>query len=158
MNGLSKFKRNLKNKLHAWQSYQANVKHNFPFRKLKIIGVTGTDGKTTTTQMIYHILKSNGLKVAYLSTISAKIGDQTIDTGLHVTTPDPWDVPKYLKMMVDEGVEYVVMEATSQGLEQNRLWGIQFEAIAIINIKSDHLDYHENWENYALAKYKIIHP
>ena len=138
MNGLFKFKHELKNKYHALQSYQANLKYNFPFKKLKINGVTGTDGKTTTTQMIYHIMKANGFKVAYLSTISAQIGDTKIDTGLHVTTPDPWDVPKYLQMMVDAGIEYVVMEATSQGLEQNRLWGIQFEAVAITNIKSDH--------------------
>jgi UDP-N-acetylmuramoyl-L-alanyl-D-glutamate--2,6-diaminopimelate ligase len=145
-----------KNLFHSWQSYQANWLYGFPFRKLKILAVTGTDGKTTTTQMIFHILKENGFKVAYLSTINARIGDRELDTGFHVTTPDPWMVPKYLKMMVAAGTEYLVLEATSQGLVQNRLWGMKFEAAAITNIKEDHLDYHGTWENYAAAKYLIL--
>lgn len=157
MSVLSRFKHLVSNNLHTLQAVKANFQQEFPYRKLKIIGVTGTNGKTTTTQMIYHILKENGFKVGYLSTISAKIGDKELDTGLHVTTPDPWDVPKYLRMMVDAGMEYVVIEATSQGLEQNRLWGIKFEAATITNIQSDHLDYHLTWENYAQAKFMLIH-
>ncbi|HOY46342.1 MAG TPA: UDP-N-acetylmuramyl-tripeptide synthetase [Candidatus Dojkabacteria bacterium] len=146
----------IKNYWHLFQSILANIVYAFPQKKLKLIGVTGTDGKTTTTLMIYHILKANGFNVAYLSTISAKIGDKELDTGFHVTTPDPWMVPRYLKMMVDAKSEYVVIESTSQGLAQNRLWGLQFEAAAITNIKSDHLDYHGTWENYALAKASLI--
>lgn len=146
----------IKNFIHLLQSIVANMYYGFPQRKLKLIGVTGTDGKTTTTQMIYHILKYNGFKTAYLSTISAKIGEKELDTGFHVTTPDPWMVPKYLKMMVKEGAEYVVIEATSSGLAQNRLWGITFVAGAITNIRSDHLDYHGTWENYAKAKAKLL--
>jgi UDP-N-acetylmuramoyl-L-alanyl-D-glutamate--2,6-diaminopimelate ligase len=146
----------LKNKWHLFQSLTANIFYAFPQRKLKLIGVTGTDGKTTTAHMIYHILKSNGLNVSLLSTISARIGDKEVDTGFHVTTPDPWMVPKYLKMMVDNGAEYVVLEATSQGLYQNRLWGLTFEAGIITNIRSDHLDYHKSWEEYASAKIKLI--
>jgi len=152
--------RNLLNKilnfLHLLQSVCANIYYAFPQRKLKLIGVTGTDGKTTTTQMIYHILKENGFKVGYISTISAKIGEREIDTGFHVTTPDPWSVPKYLKMMSDQGIEYVVLESTSHGLVQNRLWGIEFNSATITNIKSDHLDYHKTWENYAKAKALLI--
>ena len=152
--------RNLLNKisnlLHLAQSVIANIYYAFPQRKLKLIGVTGTDGKTTTTQMIYHILKENGFKVGYISTISARIGDKEIDTGFHVTTPDPWSVPKYLKMMADQGIEYVVLESTSHGLVQNRLWGIEFNSATITNIKSDHLDYHKTWENYAKAKALLI--
>lgn len=156
MNAAYKFKTLLKNNIHALQSLKANVEQGFPYKKLKLIGVTGTNGKTTTTQMIYHILQGNGFKTGYMSTISAKIGDKELDTGFHVTTPDPWLVPKYLKMMVDAGVEYVVVESTSQGLEQNRLWGVEFEAVTITNIQSDHLDYHKTWENYAKAKFSII--
>lgn len=152
--------KNLLNKLasilHLMQSFGANVYYAFPQRKLKLIGVTGTDGKTTTTQMIYHILKDNGFKVGYISTISARIGEKEIDTGFHVTTPDPWSVPKYLKMMADQGIEYVVLEATSHGLVQNRLWGLEFNSATITNIKSDHLDYHKTWENYAKAKALLL--
>lgn len=156
MGSSQKLKTVLKNKIHALQSIKANIEHGFPYRKLNIIGVTGTNGKTTTTQMIYHILKENGLKTGYMSTISAKIGDQELDTGFHVTTPDPWLVPKYLKMMVAAGIEFVVVESTSQGLEQNRLWGVEYEAVTITNIQSDHLDYHKTWENYAQAKFRIV--
>ncbi|MFQ5492708.1 MAG: Mur ligase family protein [Candidatus Dojkabacteria bacterium] len=146
----------LKNFFHLLQSVQANIRYGFPARKLKIIGVTGTDGKTTTTAMIYHILKQSGLKVGYISTIDAKIGDKNLDTGLHVTTPDPWVIPRYLREMHKAGMEYVVIESTSSGLEQNRLWGVRFDSATITNIKNDHLDYHGTWENYAESKFKLI--
>lgn len=145
-----------KNFIHLLQSIYANIRYGFPSKKLKVIGVTGTDGKTTTTLMLYHVLKSLGHKTGYISTNGAMIGDKSLDTGLHVTTPDPWMVPKYLKMMVNEGVQDVVLESTSSGLQQNRLWGVEFDYSIITNIKSDHLDYHGNWENYANAKFKII--
>ncbi len=146
----------LKNTIHLFQATISNIYYGFPSRKLKILSVTGTDGKTTTTLMLYEVLKKSGIKVGYLSTIGAKIGDKDLDTGLHVTTPDPWTVPKYLKMMKDQGIEYVVLEATSNGLQQNRLWGIKFSGGIITNIKSDHLDYHKTWENYAEAKFKMV--
>jgi len=146
----------LANLKHRFQSIRANLRHGFPYKKLKIIGVTGTDGKTTTTMMIYHILKQNKIKAAYISTIKAQIGNNEIDTGFHVTTPEPWDVPKYLDMMVKAGTDIAILETTSQGLEQNRLWGMNFDAAAITNIKSDHLDYHRTWENYAKSKFKIL--
>jgi UDP-N-acetylmuramoyl-L-alanyl-D-glutamate--2,6-diaminopimelate ligase len=146
----------LKNTIHLFQATISNIYYGFPSRKLKILSVTGTDGKTTTTLMLYEVLKKSGIKVGYLSTIGAKIGDKDLDTGLHVTTPDPWMVPKYLKMMKDQGIEYVVLEATSNGLQQNRLWGIKFSGGIITNIKSDHLDYHKTWENYAEAKFKMV--
>lgn len=145
-----------KNFVHLLQAIWANIRYGFPSRKLKIIAVTGSDGKTTTTSMLYHVLNQSGLNVAYMSTIEAKIGDMSLDTGLHVTSPDPWMLPKYLKMMVDEGIEYVVLEATSQGLQQHRLWNVEFDGAIITNIREDHLDYHGTWENYANAKYKVI--
>lgn len=145
-----------KNFLHKLQSMYGHIRFGFPANEMKIIGVTGTDGKTTTTSMIYHILEQSGLNVGYISTINAKIGDKELDTGLHVTTPDPYDVPRYLRMMADQGVEYVVLESTSNGLQQNRLWGVTFDSALITNIRSDHLDYHGTWENYANAKFMIV--
>lgn len=146
----------MKNEYHKFQATWANIRYGFPARKLKVIGVTGTDGKTTTVSMIYHILKKAGLKVAMMSTIEILIGDKSLDSGLHVTTPEPWEVPKYLRMMLREGVEYVVIEATSNGLDQNRLAGVSYDSAAITNIREDHLDYHKTWENYARAKFKLI--
>ena len=142
--------------IHLFQAIYSNVKYGFPSKKLKIFGATGTDGKTTSTLMLYHVLKVAGYKVGYISTIGAKIGEKNLDTGLHVTTPDPWMVPKYLDQMVKEGVEYVVFESTSNGLQQNRLWGVEFDGGIITNIKSDHLDYHGTWENYAKAKLQLV--
>jgi len=153
---MSKFSNKVKNLFHSIQGVAAEAYYGLPYKKLKFIAVTGTDGKTTTTQMIYHILSSNNFRVAYLSTISAKINGVDYDTGFHVTTPDPWILPKYLKQMVDANVEFVVLETTSQGLEQNRTILIPFEASVITNIKSDHLDYHKTWENYARAKFRIV--
>ncbi len=146
----------IKNFYHKLQSLLANLKYGKPARELTIIGVTGTDGKTTTVSMIYHVLKSAGLPVGMISTIEVKIGDKSYDSGLHVTTPEPWDVPKYLRMMRHAGIKYVVIETTSNGLHQNRLSSIKFDAAVITNIREDHLDYHKTWENYAEAKFILI--
>ncbi len=148
--------RKLKNAHHLRQYRAAAKKYGYPDRELKLIGVTGTDGKTTTSEMIYHIFRRAGLKTGYISTVGAMIGDKVLETGLHITSPDPWDVPRYLRMMADAGLEYVVLETTSMGLEQNRFGDIAFDAAVITNIKSDHLDYHGTWENYAKAKFQLI--
>lgn len=146
----------LKNKIHRSQSFFANVKYGFPSTYLKIIGVTGTDGKTTTATMIYEILRKAGFKVGLITTVSAKIGKKEMDTGFHVTTPDPWDVPKYLRMMVEAGMKWVVLEVTSHGLDQNRISYIDFDRAVFTNITHEHLDYHKTWRNLALAKTKLI--
>ncbi len=145
----------IKNYYHLGQSILFNVVMGFPAKGLEIIGVTGTDGKTTTSSMIYHILKSSGKKTALISTIGAYIGDEELDTGLHVTTPDPWRVPGIIKKIKDKKFDVLVIEATSQGLEQNRLWGIEFSTAVFTNIGHDHLDYHKTWENYAKAKFRL---
>lgn len=134
----------------------ANLRYGFPSRKLKVIGVTGTDGKTTTTNMIYQILKAAGKKVSMVSTINAIIGDQVYDTGFHVTSPSPMDVQKFLGQAVNMESKYMVLEATSHALDQHRFWGIHFEVGVITNITHEHLDYHKSFENYFKAKAKLI--
>lgn len=134
----------------------ANIVSGFPSRKLKVIGVTGTDGKTTTANMIYQILKENHKNVALVSTINAKIGDEEIDTGFHVTSPDPMLIQKIIKKAVDKKTEYLVLEVTSHALDQFRVWGIKFDIGVITNITAEHLDYHKNMENYINAKAKLI--
>jgi len=126
--------------------------YRFPSRGLKVIGVTGTDGKTTTVSLIYEILKEAELSVAMVSTVSAKIGNEEIDTGFHVTAPDPWLLQKLLRRMADSGIKYVVLEATSHGLDQFRLLGINFEIGVLTNVTRDHLDYHKTFDNYRKAK------
>lgn len=146
----------IKNYYHLFQSLIANIRYGFPARNMKIIGVTGTDGKTTCASMIYHILKTNGFKVAMITTIYAKAGDEVINTGLHVTTPEPWQLPMFIAKFKAKGYDYLVLESTSQGLDQHRLFGITYDTSLITNIGQDHLDYHKTWENYANAKFKII--
>ena len=97
--------------------------YDHPGRKLTVIGITGTDGKTTTANLIYQILRTAGMKTGMISTVSAVIGDEEIDTGFHVTTPDPVYIQRYLAKMVQRGLTHVVIEATSHGLAQYRVDG-----------------------------------
>ncbi len=127
-----------------------------PAKKLKIIGVTGTDGKTSTSSLIYWILKLAGKKVGLISTVSAKIGDEEYDTGFHVTNPEPIALQEFLAKMVNKGCEYAVLEVTSHGLDQERVYGINFEISVLTNITHEHIDYHKTFENYAKAKAKLF--
>ena len=138
------------------EAFIACVYFGFPARKLKVIGITGTDGKTTTAYFIYSILNAAGKKVALVSTVSAKIGDQEVETGFHVTTPDSWQLQKLIRRIVTDGNEYLVLEVTSHGLDQNRVWGIPFEIGVLTNITHEHLDYHKTFENYLVAKAKLF--
>jgi len=127
-----------------------------PSKKMKIIGVTGTDGKTTTVNLIYTILKSSGIKVGMTSTIEARVGNKIIDTGLHVSSPEPLILQKLLKSMVDEGCTHAVLEVTSHGLDQERIAGIDFTVGVLTNITSEHLDYHNTFQNYLFTKCKLF--
>jgi len=126
--------------------------YGFPSRRLRVIGVTGTDGKTTTTTLIHSILSAAGEQAGMVSTVAAVIGDRHSDTGLHTTTPDAPDVQAYLAEMVARGCTYAVLEATSHGLHQKRVDACDFDVAVITNITHEHLDYHGTFENYREAK------
>lgn len=99
--------------------------YGHPGRKLRVIGVTGTDGKTTTVNLIHSILEAAGFKAGMISTVNARIGDKIYDTGLHTTTPEAPDVQFYLSQMAASGADYAVLEATSHGLDQHRVTGCE---------------------------------
>lgn len=141
---------------HLPKAVFANVVFGFPSRGLRVIGVTGTDGKTTTATLIYHILKTAGKKVALISTVTVKIGKEEIGTGLHVTSPEPWILQKFLKKIRDRGFEFVVLEVTSHGLAQNRIWGVDFEIGVITNVTPEHLDYHKTFKAYLETKAGLL--
>ena len=126
--------------------------HDFPARKLIMIGVTGTDGKTTTTNLIHSILTAAGLKAGMISTVNALIGDRALDTGLHTTTPDADDVQRYLAEMVIAGMTHCVLETTSHGLTHRRVDGCEFDIAVVTNITHEHLDIHGSLEAYRAAK------
>lgn len=132
---------------HLPIAFLANIVYGFPTRGMKIIGVTGTDGKTTTVNMIYQILKAAGKKVSMISTIDAP--------GLHTTSPDPFTIQKFAKEAKEGGLEYLVLEVTSHALDQYRFWGIKFDVSVITNITHEHLDYHKTFENYSKTKIKL---
>ncbi|OGK26395.1 hypothetical protein A2954_03635 [Candidatus Roizmanbacteria bacterium RIFCSPLOWO2_01_FULL_37_12] len=149
---MEKLLQNIKNLYHLFQSIIANVYYGFPSHKLKMIGVTGTDGKTTTTHLIYHILKTSGKKVSMVSSVYANIAGKTYDIGFHVTTPDVFPLQKYLRQSVDAGDDYFVLETTSHALAQNRSSLIDYEAGVLTNITHEHLDWHKTYRNYVMAK------
>lgn len=146
----------VKNLGHLLIAVLANVYYGFPSRKIDVIGVTGTDGKTTTTSMIYHILNDSGRKAAMITSVGAYINGKQYDIGFHVTTPSAIAVQKYLRQAVDSGHDVVVLETTSHGLDQHRSWGVKFTAGVLTNITPEHLDYHKTYERYADAKIKLL--
>ncbi|MCA9375101.1 UDP-N-acetylmuramoyl-L-alanyl-D-glutamate--2,6-diaminopimelate ligase, partial [Candidatus Dojkabacteria bacterium] len=148
--------RSILNLRHKLSSVFFSFYYGNPSKSMTVIGVTGTDGKTTTSTLIYKILKQAGLNVGLITTISAKIGGKDYPTGFHVTSPNPSSLQKFLKDMKEEGVKYVVLETTSHGLDQHRADGIQFSFAVYTNVTHEHLDYHKTFENYLRAKLKLI--
>ena len=130
--------------------------YGYPARQLVVIGVTGTDGKTTTVNLIYKILRAANLKAGLISTVNAVIGDRVLDTGFHVTTPEAMDVQYYLSEMVKAGISHVVLEATSHGLAQKRVAACEFDIGVVTNITHEHLDYHGDYQGYLEAKAELF--
>src|SRR5215213_6881372 len=130
--------------------------YDWPGRKLTVIGVTGTDGKTTTTNLIYQILLAARIKAGMISTVNAVVGEEVLDTGFHVTTPDAQDVQRYLAKMVEAGLTHVVLETTSHGWAQYRVDACEFDIGVVTNITHEHMDEHGSYENYRAAKARLF--
>lgn len=131
----------------------ANFSYN-AHRKLKIIAVTGTNGKTSVCKMISEILRYNGKSVATFGTLGIYINDRKLDCSL--TTPDPPELHQAMEVAYLAGVEYVVMEASAHALKLDKLYGIAFEVVVFTNLTQDHLDFFGNMESYYLAKRKLF--
>lgn len=137
-------------------AYLAAAFYDFPARNLTMIGITGTDGKTTTANMLFQILLAAQYRAGIISTINAVIGDEILDTGFHVTTPESPEVQKYLARMLTAGITHVVLEATSHGLDQHRVSACEFDIGIVTNITHEHLDYHGTYEAYRMAKSRLF--
>lgn len=148
--------KSLKGLYHLLVAILANFWFGFPSRKLTVIGVTGTDGKTTTTTLVYEILKAAGFKASMISSVHAVIAGKEYDTGFHVTTPSAWYVQKYLHAAVNHGDTHMVLEVTSHGLSQHRVWGVRFAVGVLTNVTHEHLDWHGTFRDYLQTKLSLL--
>lgn len=148
--------RKFKNLYHLIFAVTVNIIYLFPGRKMTIIGVTGTDGKTTTVNLIYHILSENNLSTSMLTSIGAFVGKKEYDTGFHVTTPSSLGLQRILKNAVKSKSKYFILEVTSHAIDQYRIWGIPFKIAVLTNITSEHLDYHKTFDHYLKTKEKLL--
>lgn len=150
----------------AW-AWACATWEGFPSRSLGLIGVTGTDGKTTTVSLIHAVLRAADIRAGLISTVKAILpsrspnrgastesgkGWEELDTGLHTTTPDAIDIQRWLAEMVERGARYAVLEVTSHGLAQQRVAGCDFDVAVVTNITHEHLDFHGSHEAYRRAK------
>lgn len=147
----------LKNIYHLCRSVFSAAWFGFPAKKIKVIGVTGTNGKTTTVQMIAEILHEAGHKVAVASTINFRIGDEQWVNKTKFTTLSGWNTQKFIAKAVKADCEYLVLEVASHALDQNRVWGIEFDVAAITNVTREHLDYHGTMGQYRKTKETLFH-
>src|SRR5215203_6089560 len=129
---------------------------DYPSRKLQVVGVTGTDGKTTTSTLIHSILIAAGRRAGLISTIRAEIAGRSYDTGFHVTTPEAFDVQRYLNDMVEAGTDVAVLETTSHALDQGRVLCVDYDVAVVTNVTHEHMDWHGSWENYMAAKARLF--
>ncbi len=146
----------IKNIYHLFQAFLANFWYGFPSKKIKVIGVTGTNGKTTTCQMIIRILEKAGYKTAMNSTINFRIGEREWVNKTKFTTLSSFKIQKFIKDAVESECEYLILETSSHSLDQFRVWGIKYEVAVITNATREHLDYHKTMEKYRKAKRKLF--
>jgi UDP-N-acetylmuramyl-tripeptide synthetase len=127
-----------------------------PSRKLKVAGITGTDGKTTTTHMAEHVLQASGVVAGAMSTVSFTVSGRETDNLSGQTTIEAPEVQAWLARMVEAGADYAVIETTSHALVQERVRATEFDVAAFTNVGHDHLDYHASWDDYLEAKARLI--
>jgi UDP-N-acetylmuramoyl-L-alanyl-D-glutamate--2,6-diaminopimelate ligase len=140
---------------HYIQSVVAGVKNGWPGKKLRVIGVTGTNGKTTTCFMLWHILNSAGYKTGLMTTVAWGVEDLKPELG-HMTTVDAITLNRRIKKIKDSGAEFLVLEVTSHALAEFRTLGIPFEIAIFTNLTHEHLDYHKTITKYRAAKGKLF--
>ena len=140
---------------HWAQAVIASTKYHHPTRHLKVIGITGTNGKTTTCFMIWHMLRSTGLKVGLMTTVAYGVDKLKPELG-HMTTVDAFTLNRRITDIKNQGAEYLVLEVTSHALAEFRTLGISFDIAVFTNLTHDHLDYHKTIANYRKAKGKLF--
>lgn len=141
---------------HLGEAVVWNIISGFPARKLKIIGVTGTNGKTSTSYLIHQMLFDAGFKVGLMTTVGYGVGEDIHPQIEHMTTVSVPLLMKRIKEMKAQGAEWIVLETTSHALAQNRVWGIPYTVAVMTNVTHEHLDFHKTFERYRDAKRKLF--
>lgn len=144
------------NAFHFLEAVVANIAYRFPAKDMRFVGVTGTNGKTTTCNMIGSILEADGHTVGINSTAVLKVAGEHWDNDLALTTGNPFQLQKLLRRMKQAKCDWVIVEAGSHGLVQHRMLGINFDVAVFTNLTQDHLDYHHTMEEYAAAKGRLF--
>jgi len=152
----SKLFRSIEPTGHLLESFLVNVKYGFPARKVRVIGVTGTNGKTTTSFFIQRMLTEAGIPTGLMSTVAYGVGNDIQRQMEHMTTSKASVVQSRIKSFIQQGAQWVVVETSSHSLAQNRVWGIPYEIAVLTNLTHDHLEYHGTFENYQEAKRKLF--
>jgi UDP-N-acetylmuramoyl-L-alanyl-D-glutamate--2,6-diaminopimelate ligase len=132
----------------------ASAFHGFPSRGLRVVGVTGTNGKTTTTFLLESIFRNAGMKSGLIGTVVNRIGETELPV-TH-TTPEPFELQSMFRKMLDEGVDAVAMEVSSHAIDQERIAGTYFDVVVFTNLTQDHLDYHLSMDEYARVKMRLF--
>jgi len=141
---------------HFILAFLGTLFYRFPSQKIKVIGITGTNGKTTTSEMISKILTEAGYKTASLSSIKFKVGEKERQNNLKMTMPGRFKIQKFLREAVDSGCRYAVLEVTSEGIKQHRHRFINFDMAVFTNLAPEHIEAHGGFENYKKAKGKLF--
>ncbi|MFC1662614.1 Mur ligase family protein [Patescibacteria group bacterium] len=147
---------NFINWYHLVLARSANIFYGRPSHWLKVIGVTGTNGKSTTVELVSQLLRSSGARVGHLATTTIRIGDEEWLNDTKMTMIGRFGLQRYLKKMLRAGCQYVIIEVTSQGLEQHRGEGIEFDAAVLTNLTPEHIEAHGSFDNYAKAKERLF--
>lgn len=146
----------IRNIYHLAQAVLAGLIYGFPGKKIKVIGITGTNGKTTTTRFVAAILKEAGHETAHASTIDFKVGDREWTNATKYTTLSAFATQRFLRQAVRAGCEYAVLETSSHALDQYRVWGVPYAVATVTNITREHLDYHKTMPEYRDAKRRLF--
>lgn len=141
---------------HFVMAYLGAIRYGFPSRKMIVIGITGTKGKTSASYFIWNVLQHAGVKTGMLSTAAIKIGDKDIVNTMHMTMPGRFFIQKHLKMMADAGCEVAIVETTSQGIAQHRHKGIAYDIAVFTNLSPEHIESHGSYGAYREAKGKLF--
>ena len=141
---------------HGLRAIIANVRYGFPSKGMTIIGVTGTNGKTTTCNIIAEGLKASGRKVFMFTTVNIMVGDELFTNHGKMTSPDAFELQKWFAIAKKEGCDIAVIETASHGIKMYRNWGVDYDICVLTNITQDHLDLHRTMDDYVNTKLKIF--